>query len=131
MITHTDTTTMLHLPPIVHADRELILSERPMGKDTRRSGRMSPTESEVLELSRDLGYAGGTSDDLPAAPPCVRINAGDGLVDPIKGILARLGGTPSGPGMTPSYQFDSQAARTVALDAVRSRFGWTSVDPAW
>jgi hypothetical protein len=77
------------------------------------------------------GFAGQTTDGPPAMRARVRVNVGVGLAEKVGGILARHGGSPAGSRMTPVYEFASRSDRDDALDAVRSRFGWTSVDPEW
>jgi len=78
-------------------------------------GRQHPRASRALEI--------------PRGPlPKIRINDPLGDAGAIGRMLAGLGGAVA-PGRHHTYEFPSEPARALALDEVRSRHGWTSVDP--
>jgi hypothetical protein len=97
----------------------------------RRSGRLFPTWSEVLEVLRDLGYARSSGDPIRPNPPIVRVNRGDLTGVRIGEVLASRGGHPSRREGHACYVFESDDDRDNSLDAVRCEFGWSSVDPLY
>jgi hypothetical protein len=85
---------------------------------------------QVVATSGDFRHPSTTPAlEIPRRPlPKIRVNDPLGDAGEIGRMLAALGGVPS-PGRHRTYQFPSESARAVALDEVRSRHGWTSVDP--
>ncbi|WP_165073265.1 hypothetical protein [Paludisphaera rhizosphaerae] len=92
-----------------------------------RSGRAFPTWCEILEVLKGLGYT-------KAANPGrfgynVQIDRSGGDVWKIELFLTRLGGVPAGSRSGARLiAFPSEAARAEALEAVRAKHGWTSVE---
>ncbi len=89
-----------------------------------------PTWSDLLEMLQELDDAKRLSNGRYSTPPRIWINAVNGKGEQIKSILAQHGGVPSRLGNVSLYEFTSETDRNLALHAVRSRHGWTSVDPA-
>jgi hypothetical protein len=91
----------------------------------RRHGRPFPTWSEVFEVLRGLGYA------KPGDRHRVLITRDGPMVEEIAQSLARYGGVPLDSGAARVYGFRSESARDAALAAIRSAYGWTSIEPRY
>jgi hypothetical protein len=117
------------IPSIGLEERKISSTERARADHKKGIGRMFPTWSEALEVLRYQGSAKRSSNGTSVDSPTIRVNLGDGRAAEIKEILADHGGTFSSSAMMAFFEFDSLAKRDVALDAIRSLFGWTSVDP--
>lgn len=127
MLTQTrhDSTRTSH--PILREDADVAEFERAIERYKRRSGWMFPAWSEILEVMRGLGYARPGAE--PSRPPMVAIKRDGDAAARIGDVLAEWGGVPSFPGQGQAYFFDSEGDRAGALDAARSEFGLTCVEP--
>jgi hypothetical protein len=75
-----------------------------------------------------LGFAGRILAEEALRRPRVLVNASDHEGRRIKATLATLGGIPCQDRAGCMFEFTTTEDRDDALDAVRSRFGWTCVD---
>jgi hypothetical protein len=137
MVTRTESTSTLSGPnnrapePIRSAESwDAADFDKVIENYKRRSGRPIPAWSDLRELLEDLEYARRLSNGPHSSPPRIWINAVNGKGEQIKSILVQHGGVPSRLGIVSLYEFASETDRNLALHAVRSRHGWTSVDPA-
>jgi hypothetical protein len=110
--------------------------EAAMAEYKRRSGRRFPTWSEVLEVLRGLGYAKPGDQAAPRPEAIftrhrVRISRNGPEGRSIAANLSRHGGVCVDSGSACIYEFPSEAAYDAALMAVRSAYGWTSVEPRY
>jgi hypothetical protein len=97
-----------------------------------QSGGMFPTWSEVLEVLQELGYKkagdGQCQPTVVRLPFGVRGELGGSHGWEIRSALSRLGGVLLKPPTGGVYGFASESRRDAVLDAVRRRYGWTSVE---
>jgi hypothetical protein len=124
-----------HQQPMFAEAAEL---EEAMAEYKRRSGRQFPTWSEVLEVLRGLGYAKpeprdptSPTADLASSRPRLQIRRDCLGAQAIDAILTRHGGVCVDSGASRIYEFPSRSACDAALVAVRSAYGWTSIEPRY
>ena len=127
--------------PSAPADRAAAVAEFAAAMDEykRRSGRMFPTWSEVLEVLRSLGYERPPQDRLAEQPAPVT-EATDGgcrvaiaregeSAERIARSLSSCGGVEERSSRGRLFRFPAPRVRDAALDTVRRVFGWTAADP--
>ena len=96
-----------------------------------RSGRSFPTWSEVFEVLQSLGYRKVDEGPLATINNCpygIRVDRNGNEGREIRVALLRLGGFLHPSPAARTYGFATEILRETALNAMRQRYGWTSVE---